>query len=322
MVSVLITGGAGFLGCHLASSLAATGSDVTILDNLFRTGGVDSRLKEILALPRVKFVKSDLSDPASWTNLSGDFDYVYHFAGINGTKFFYEIPYEVMRVNLTSTMNLLEWLRRGFSGKLILASTSELYAQAVDAGIAPLPTPEDSPVLFSDRGNPRWSYASSKLTNELLTTYLSRLVSFKFSIVRYHNVYGPRMGHQHVVPEIFGRLKENGRRIDVHGADNTRSFCFVEDAILATTRVAESNVTDGEVINIGNDQEEISIENLVRMIAHIMGLAPELKKLPAPPGSVSRRVPALGKLRRLTGFNPSVSLESGLRRTIDSYEKE
>ncbi|MBI2583432.1 MAG: SDR family NAD(P)-dependent oxidoreductase [Candidatus Aenigmarchaeota archaeon] len=318
MKTALITGGAGFIGFHLAGYLHKNGRKVVIADNLFR-GKMDDELKRLLD-SGVHFVQCDITKPEDFEQLGSGYDEVYHLAAIQGTKHFYEIPHEVLRVNVLGVINILEWFVKSKSKKILFASSSEAYAGTYRKFGVPIPTPEDVPLAIEDHFNPRWSYGGSKIIGELFFINYARMHKFPMSIIRYHNVYGPRMGHDHVIPEFCKRIFAGENPFLIKGGENTRAFCYVDDAIRATTAVMESEKTNGEIVHIGKE-EEISILDLASKMLSIAGSLPELKIEPAPEGSVHRRCPSTSKLRTLTGFVASIPLEEGLRKTMDWYRK-
>ena len=144
MSKILITGGAGFIGYHLTKLLAEQGHEVVIVDNFFRSEK-DEDLSSLIEMPNVKMIEADLTDKASWDELGSGYDYVYHLVGINGTKLFYEIPQEVLRIGVSTTMNVLEWFRTKNNmpnAKILYTSSNEAYASALEAfGKLPIPTP-------------------------------------------------------------------------------------------------------------------------------------------------------------------------------------
>lgn len=320
MTKVLITGGAGFIGYHLTRLLAGEDYEVTICDNLFR-GKIDSDLKELCEHGNVKFINCDLVERGELKKLEGEWDYIYHLAAINGTRYFYEIPHEVLRVNVLSLINLLEWARDAHAGKILFASSSEVYAGTARAFDLPVPTPENVCLTIDDVYNPRLSYAGSKIIGELFMINYSRAYNLPITIVRYHNIYGPRMGYEHVIPGFCMRILGQENPFKIHGATETRAFCYIDDAIKATRKVAEVEGTSGEIIHVGNSDEEIKIIDLARRMFALSDFYPTVESLPAPEGSVKRRQPDISKLVQLTGFRPQVSLNEGLLKTLEWYKK-
>jgi len=327
MKKILMTGGAGFIGCHLSELLLKTyGSEceLTLVDNLQR-GRMDEDFKRITQDPRVKFLTLDLTDLNSYKELGGGYDHVYHLAAVNGTKLFYEIPHEVMRINALSLIYMLEWMKReNMGGKFCFTSTNEAYAGGLSAfGKLPIPTPEKVPLVIDDTYNARWSYASTKLVGELFVINYARMYGFRALIVRPHNFYGPRAGyHGHVIPDFSERIAARVEPFPIYGADDTRTFCYITDGVRAMQMLMDSDKTDGqpiETVHIG-DSEEITMKGLAEKMFEVVGWAPKSLDIKnGPVGSVKRRLADTTKLRGLTGWKPEISLNDGLKITYDWY---
>lgn len=318
MSKVLVTGGAGFIGFNLSRHLANQGYKVTICDNLFR-GKMDNELKNLLELDNVTYINCDLTNPNDFDKLDTNYDYVYHLAAINGTKNFYEMPQKVLRVNVLSSINLLDWYTQTKCKKILFTSSSETYAGTMRTFGVSIPTPENVPLCIDDVLNPRWSYGGSKIMGELLFLNYSKMNNFDMSIIRYHNIYGGRMGYDHVIPEFIVRLLKKEDPFKIFGSEETRAFCYIDDAIKATQLVMENTNTNHEIINIGNDTEEISIMELAKKLYYITNNYPNLELMPAPSGSVQRRCPDLTKIKKLTGYKPIIDLNNGLKKTFEWY---
>ncbi len=313
MKKALVTGGAGFIGFHLAKSLA-NDRHVTICDNLSR-GEMDDELKTFLEGKNADFVQCDLTDARQVAKLEKT-DEVYHLAAVQGTKKFYEIPHKVIRTNLLSTINILDWVVQSKSGRILFSSSSEAYAGTINKFGGQIPTPEEIPLCVEDPYNPRWSYGASKIAGEALFAAYSKGFNINFVIIRYHNIYGPRMGFDHVVPEFIMRTLKKENPFQVYGGQETRAFCFVEDAVEATKLAMQGGE---KTIHIGTE-EEVKIIDLAKKIHGIMKYKAQIKVNPAPAGSVQRRCPDTSKLKKL-GFKPRTSLDAGLKKTIEWYEK-
>jgi len=322
MKNILITGAAGFIGYHLARLLCEMPVRITVIDNLSR-GKSDEDFASLINKKNVTYIQADMTDARYLAQLDGHYDEIYHLAAINGTKHFYERPQEVLRVNILSLLFLLEWVDSVNCGKFLFTSSSEAYAGTIrafpDAEKTLIPTKEEVPLCIDNVFNERYSYGGSKLVGELLTINYMRCKKVPFTIVRYHNVYGPRMGFEHVIPEFSRRIFDKEDPFDVFGGEDTRAFCYITDAVDATTAVMKSEQCDGQVIHIGNSNEEIVIEELARKMINISNLNVPLNIHPTREGSVSRRCPDTSKLSALTGYSPLVSLDEGLHYTMDWY---
>ena len=322
MKNILITGAAGFIGFHLAKSFSEESVKITLIDNLSR-GVSDGEFQSFIDRKNVRYIQADMTAADYYAQLDEYYDEIYHLAALNGTKYFYEKPQEVLRINILSLLHLLEWANPERCGKFLFTSSSEAYAGTIRAfpngEIELVPTREDVPLCVDDVFNERYSYGGSKLIGELLTINYLRSRKVPFSIVRYHNIYGPRMGFEHVIPEFCRRVYDKQTPFDVFGGDDTRAFCYITDAVAATRAVMEREQCNGHVIHIGNSLEEIKITELAKKMTDIGSLDTQHIIMPSRSGSVSRRCPDTRKLYKLTGHEPIVPLDEGLRQTLAWY---
>jgi UDP-glucose 4-epimerase len=323
---ILITGGAGFIGYHLASHLLkeyGQNSEIILVDN-FERGKADNDFKNLLNDKRVSFLELDLTDLFSYEKLGSGYDHVYHLAAINGTKNFYEMPHKTLRINTLSLVYMLEWFKeKNRGGKFCFTSSNEAYAGGLNAfGKLPIPTPEKVPLIVEDPYNPRWSYAATKLVGELFVIHYAAKYNFRALIARPHNFYGPRAGYDHVIPEFSARIAKHADPFPIYGADDTRTFCYIEDAVSAMRMLMDSSKTDSqpiETVHIG-DVYEITMKELAKRMFKVSGWKPEkLDIKSSPEGSVKRRLADISKLRNLTGWKPEVSLDDGLKKTYEWY---
>ena len=317
MARALVLGGAGFVGAHLAARLADEGHAVTLVDDLSR-GQADATLTALRARPGVRFEQADLTVPGALSALPREWDQVYMLAAVVGVRNVERDPARVVRTNTLALMTVLDWLPAA-GETLFFSSTSEVYAGSVARGLVPVPTPEDIPLVIAEPAAPRAAYAISKLSGEAAVIHAGRARGLRWVIGRYHNVYGPRMGADHVIPEMALRAIRREDPFRVYGARQRRAFCHVADAVEATVRLTTTEAALGQVVNIGNDGDETVIEDLAALVVRRAGYAPALERLPAPAGSPDRRCPDLTRLRALTGLTPKVSLESGVAETLDWY---
>jgi UDP-glucose 4-epimerase len=327
MKKILITGGAGFIGYHLANHLLRTcGTEcrLVLADNLSR-GRMDTDFSELLKDPRVSFMQCNLTDPASCDKLGGGYDHVYHLAAVNGTRYFYEKPHEVLRINTLSLFNMLHWFKdHNKDGKFCFPSSNEAYAGGLNAfGKLPIPTPEDVPLVIESTHNPRWTYSATKLIGELAVINYAKTYNLRALVVRPHNFYGPRAGYEHVIPEFSQRITSKTDPFLIHNPDHTRTFCYIGDAVRAMQMLMDSPKTDGqpETVHIGSS-DEIAINDLAEKMFCAAGWRPtSLEAKSSHEGSVKRRLADITKLQNLVGWAPEVSLDQGLKMTFDWYSK-
>lgn len=320
MRNILVTGGAGFVGFHLANHHARLGDRVTILDNFFKTEGErDKEFDALLKCKDVRMIQVDLTKPLVNIDVSDSIDVVYHLAAINGTRLFYEMPYQVSRDNLLMTLNLLNWLEEKKVGRLLYSSSSEVYAGAEKFDLLKIPTDEFAPVIFPQPTDMRFSYGTSKFMGEFLCFHFGKHFNTPTSVIRYHNIYGTRMGSKHVIPEFALRLKKGEDPFNIYGGNETRAFCYVDDAVEATYKVALTPECTDEIIHIGNSKEEITIEKLAKLMMKLHGVTYDIKECGGRSSSVSRRCPDTSKLNKLTGFDAKVGLSEGVEKTMKWY---
>lgn len=313
---VLLLGGAGFIGLHLARRLIADGHEITIVDD-FSRGREDDDLEVVRASPGVEVVSGDLTAPETWAALPHGWDQIYLLAAVVGVRNVEKDPARVIRVNTMAALLLLDWVAPG--ELVFFASTSEVYAGGVSLEVAQVPTPETVPVVISDVTAPRFAYAASKLLGEAAFIHGARAGGFRAVIGRFHNVYGPRMGADHVIPEMALRAVRGEDPFRVWGFDQHRAFCYVDDAVAAMLQLMATPAAVGQIVHIGDDSAETNIGDLATLVLDIAGASPAVEALAAPPGSVARRCPDLTRLRELTGYEPAVGLREGVRRTFEWY---
>lgn len=320
-MKILVTGAGGFIGRHLAALLASKGHEILAVDNDLR-----GSLASIEPNPKVQNVAADVLDASRMNELCEGVEAVYHLAYINGTKFFYSIPDKVLEIGIIGTHNVLKACLKNRVPKFYLASSSEAYQQA-----ATVPTPEEVELKVPDVLNPRYSYGGGKIACELLAVNYLRNSGTQCVIFRPHNVYGPRMGYEHVLPELIKKIYDRSREagpipkakkvtIPILGTgDETRSFIYVSDAARAIESCTVLNARSG-IYHVGTMQET-PIKELVRSVGAALDLEIEIVPSEGAKGSTPRRCPDTSKIRAL-GFEPEVPLAEGIRRTVAWYWKD
>jgi nucleoside-diphosphate-sugar epimerase len=290
-----------------------SGATVRVLDDNSR--GSPRRLEDVAN--DIEFIAGDIRDASAVEAAAHGMDELHHLAFVNGTEFFYSQPELVLDVGVRGMVNVIDACRKQKVGKLILASSSEVYQTPPT-----VPTAEDAPLVVPDVLNPRYSYGAGKLISEVMAINFGRKYFERVLIFRPHNVYGPDMGWEHVVPHFalrlhaLGKSQPSGRlRFEIQGSGaETRSFCFVDDLVAGVMRDKGEHLG---IYHVGTG-EEVTIAELARQIAHLAQREIELISGRLQAGGTVRRCPDISKLARL-GYKPRVPLEQGLRSTLDWY---
>ena len=314
MKRYLVTGGSGFIGSAIVKRLSSEGYFVRVFDNGFRNSGSDlSKLKN------VELHRGDIRSLEDVTNATKKIDAIIHLAYINGTKYFYEFPELVLEVGVKGMINVLDSAKTNRVKELYLASSSEVYQTPPI-----IPTPENVPFSIPDAYNPRFSYAAGKIISELLSLYIGKKIFKKVIIFRPHNVYGPNMGHEHVIPELIGGIIKSNNKGTAHltiqgNGKNTRAFIYIDDFVDGVMILLNKGANN-ETYNIGNN-EEISILELVNKLSKLTGIKIKVSKSKLPQGSTMRRCPDITKIEKL-GFKRKTSTNDGLKKTYLWYNKD
>jgi len=304
-VKVLVAGGSGFIGGHLCHRLIEDGHEILCVDNLV-TGSLDN-IDDLLGHPRFTFNHVDVAEAPQV-----DVDLVVHLASPASPVDYDRLPLETMHANSAGTERLLS-VARDANARLIFVSTSEVYGDPLVH-----PQPEDYWGNVDPIG-PRACYDESKRYGEALVTSWRRVHGVRAAIVRFFNTYGPgmRMDDGRVVPELISRAQQ-GRSLTLHGdGSQTRSFIYVSDLVAGLMCVVQDPDLDGLVLNIGNPAE-ITIAELALRIRAATGSDSPIALGPSRDGDPQRRCPDISRIKARYGWRPSVSLDEGLRFTIDA----
>jgi UDP-glucose 4-epimerase len=303
----LITGGAGFIGSHLAERLLERGDQVLLMDNL-STGSMEN-IRHLKKYDRMHYFLEPLENRHLLAELVDEADVIFHLAAAVGVKLIVESPVRTIETNVNGTQMVLEAACR--KRKLVFAaSTSEVYGKNTN-----VPFHEDADLVLGPTTKGRWSYAASKALDEFLALSYWKEKRLPVVIARLFNTVGPRQtGRYGMVLPNFVRQALDGAPITVYGSGRqSRCFCDVRDAVEALLRLAATDKAVGEVVNVGND-EEITIEDLASRVKDRTRSSSTIEYIPYDqayePGfeDMFRRVPCLDKLQRMTGFRPSTQL--------------
>jgi nucleoside-diphosphate-sugar epimerase len=312
---ILVTGGAGFIGAALVKALLKAGHFVRVLDNYSR--GAPRRLADVAG--DIELVRGDIRDAEAVRAAVRGTDEVLHLAYVNGTEYFYSAPALVLDVGVKGMINVLDACLSAGVGRLVLASSSEVYQTPPR-----VPTDETVPLVVPDPHNPRHSYGAGKIISEVMAINYGRKHFERVLIFRPHNVYGPDMGFEHVIPQLALRLKRaasahtSGRlAFEIQGdGRQTRSFCHVDDLVRGVMTMRAKGEHLG-IYHVGT-AEEITIAELAHRIAMLAGREIDVVPGPAPEGGTQRRCPDIAKLAAL-GYRPQVALAQGLPPTVQWY---
>ncbi len=304
---VLVTGGTGFIGAALVRRLLGDGHRVRVLDNDSR--GSATRLDDIA--DDFERISGDVRDADAVEKAARGVEAVHHLAFVNGTEFFYEKPELVLDVGVKGMVNVLDACIKAEVGELVVASSSEVYQHA-----ARVPTDEAVALSIPDPTNPRYSYAGGKIISEIMALNYGRKHFERVLIFRPHNVYGPDMGWEHVLPQFVLRMKKLSQKTDstvkfpIQGTGKeTRAFVFIDDFVDGLAIMFEHGEHLG-IYNIGST-EEVAIADVARMVGEIYGRGVNVVAGPPAEGGTPRRCPDIGKLAAL-GYRPQVTLSQGL----------
>ena len=316
----LITGGAGFIGSHLADRLLEKGEKVVLLDNL-STGSMEN-IRHLKGSDRLEYHLEGIENRQILAELVDDADVIVHLAAAVGVKLIVESPVRTIETNVNGTQMILEAACK--KKKLVLiASTSEVYGKNTN-----VPFHEDADLVLGATTKGRWSYAASKALDEFLALSYWKEKKQPVIVVRFFNTVGPRQtGRYGMVLPNFVKRALDGQPIEVYGnGQQSRCFCDVRDTVEALLRLMPLDRAVGEVINIGNT-EEVTIENLAKIVKHRTGSHSSIEFVAYDkayePGfeDMMRRVPSIEKLHALTGFRPQTNLADIIDR-VSAYFRQ
>ena len=320
-MKVLITGGAGFIGSHLAEAMLHAGHHVIAVDDL--STGTLANIRRLLGRQDFQFVRDSVRNAATMAVVVGQCDAVFHLAAAVGVQLIADQPVHTIETNIHGSEVVLS-LANKFGRKIFLASSSEVYGKSTK-----LPFGEDDDSLLGSTRFTRWCYGCSKMVDEFLALAYQEQYGLEPVIGRLFNTIGPRQtGAYGMVVPRFVRAALRNEPLDVYGTgEQVRCFCNVADVVEALGRLMECDAAVGEVVNIGSDQP-ISINQLARKIIEMAGSSSRIRRLSyeeaygRPFDDTLGRVPDLTKIRRLIGYEPRYSLDETLGQIIDHERAE
>jgi UDP-glucose 4-epimerase len=319
-VVYLITGGAGFIGSHLADRLLERGDEVLLMDNL-STGSMEN-IRHLKKYDRLHYFLEPLENKQLLAELVDEADVIFHLAAAVGVKLIVESPVRTIETNVNGTQMVLEAASK--KRKLVFtASTSEVYGKSTI-----FPFTEDADLVLGPTTKGRWSYAASKALDEFLALSYWKEKGQPVVVARFFNTVGPRQTGRYgmVLPSFVGQAIE-GSPITVYGdGQQSRCFCDVRDTVEAMLRLVATDAAVGEVVNVGNDTE-VTIEQLAKLVKERTGSSSPIEFIPYDqayePGfeDMFRRVPSLEKLEALTGFHPRTTLPEIVDRVTEYHRR-
>jgi UDP-glucose 4-epimerase len=322
-MKILITGGMGFIGSHLAEELLKRGDRVYLIDNL-STGSIDN-IEAIKDNKNLSFKIESIMNENVMRPLIKKCNIVYHMAAAVGVKYVIDNPLESIQVNVKGTEVLLELCNEYGKKKVVLASTSEIYGKNID-GARTFKETDDR--LLGSTTISRWGYSCTKALDEFLALAYHREKKLPVVIVRLFNTVGPRQTGNYgmVVPRFIKQALMN-HPITVFGdGRQTRSFTYISDVVKAIIALGESKKAEGEIFNVGN-QKGIAIEDLAKKIKKLIGSESKIIHVPYEQAyekgfeDMRHRMPNIDKLRKITGFSPETDIDEILDKTVEYFRK-
>ncbi len=312
---ILVTGGSGFIGSAIVKDLVKQRHKVRVLDNQSR--GTIRKLDDVKG--NFEMVIGDIRDPRIVEKSCEGIDLVIHLAYINGTEFFYSKPELVLEVGVKGMVNILDGCIKKNVKELMVASSSEVYQTP-----SLIPTPENVPLTVPDPLNPRYSYGGGKIISELMAINYGRKFFKRVIIFRPHNVYGPDMGEEHVIPQLLLRINKlsdfkKSINLEIQGlGKETRAFIYIDDFVRGFETIFKKG-KNMQIYNIGT-MDEISVKQLIEIMGKILSKRINIVPGKLSEGSTLRRCPDITKINKL-GFKPKISIEEGLQKTIQWYNR-
>src|SRR3989338_3530618 len=306
---ILITGGAGFIGSHLAEALKKQGHEVVVFDNLASGNGN----LEFLKNSGSKLVKGNVAKFEEIKTAAKGIDPIYHLAAMNRFQRSVEKPLESFNINSLGTSNVLEAARQNDVKQVIFSSSSSVYGDSKE-----FPRKEDGKI------DPSHNYGASKVVGELYCKTYQKLYDLNTTVLRFFSVYGPKqrgdIDYAAVIPKFILNLL-NGKALTIYGdGSQSRSFTYMADNVAANIACMGNKKAFGEIINI-SDSKEFTITELVKLLEKVSGKKAKLEYMPLPKGDIQSNTADVSKAKKLLNWETKISFEDGLRKTFEWMKK-
>jgi len=319
-MKALITGGAGFIGSHLAERLLGDGQEVVILDNL-STGRLEN-IQAFRSHPKLQFVKGDIRDVSLVQLLAAECDMIFHLAAAVGVQLIADDPVRTIETNIGGTETVLAMANK-FGRRILIASTSEVYGKSES-----IPFREEDDIVLGSTSLSRWSYACSKAIDEFLGQAYYQQYGLGVVIARFFNTIGPRQtGRYGMVVPRFVQWARKDEPICIYGTgEQSRCFCYVQDVVDAVIGLMQCEEAVGQIFNVGSS-EEVSIKQLADKVIELTGSRSAREFVPyevaygRPIEDMMRRVPCTERIRKTIGWKPKTDLEKTLRCIIAEHRE-
>lgn len=319
MKTYLITGGAGFIGSHLADNLLKEGNKIVVIDNFcdfYNPKLKEENVKDNLNNSNYKLYRIDIRDKDNLEKvfIENKIDCVIHLAAMAGVRPSIENPTLYQEVNCLGTQNILECMKKHGVNKLVMASSSSVYGNCKE-----VPFKESFVVDYAIS-----PYAATKKANEVMTHVYHALDNMNVIMLRFFTVFGPRQRPDLAINK-FTRLMLNNEEIPMFGDGSTsRDYTYVEDIVDGIKRsihYVEKNDNVYEIINLGNSNP-VSLKDMINIIGEVLGKKPKIKELPMQPGDVERTYADITKAKRILGYNPKTTFKEGIEKFVEWYKRE
>jgi len=319
-MKALITGGAGFLGSHLARALLSRGDEVVVLDDI--SGGKEEKIHHLKKYPKFTFIRDSILNEGIMDILIKKCDIIFHFAAVVGVEHYVVDPYSVLNINVNGTQLVLK-LAHKYDKKVVFASSSEVYGKNPH-----IPYKEEDDRVLGSTKIDRWSYSTSKAVGEHFC-FAYHKIGLSVVVLRFFNVYGPfldSLDTGRVITIFLGQILR-GKPVTVIGDGmQTRCFTYVDDIIRGILLAASNKKAEGEILNLGTNVET-TIKDLAKTMIRIAKSKSKIQHVSykniykSGYEDIQRRVPDISKAQKILGFKAKISLEDGLAKTIDWFRK-